>query len=109
MAHLSNEHGVILTDQRKRTAEDDVAFHLMMGMIQELQLRAVGPHQQELFICSLPALRNMTAAHPHQSALFEDTGANMMEHVAVFPSTPLLLDEGCCISFSSSWKSKWHF
>lgn len=53
-------------------------------MIQGLQLRAVEPHQQELFICSLPALWNMTGAHPHQSALFEDTGANMMEHGAFF-------------------------
>lgn len=59
-------------------------------MIQGLQLRAVEPHQQELFICSLPALWNMTGAHPHQSALFEDTGANMMEHGAFF-SPPLFL------------------
>lgn len=60
MALLSVEHSVIPTGQRKRTAEDDDAFYLMMRMIQELQLRAVDPHQQELFICSLPALPNMT-------------------------------------------------
>lgn len=84
MACLSNEHVVILTGQRKRTAEDDVAFYLMMAMIQELQLRAVAPHQQELFICPLPSLRNMTGAHPHQSAPFEDICANAMEHPAFF-------------------------
>lgn len=64
-------------------------------MIQELQLRAVDPHQQELFICSLPALCNMTGTHPHQSAPFEDTGANMMERVAFY--SPLFLEEGFCI------------
>lgn len=96
MGLLSVEHSVISKGQRKRTAEDDVVFYLMMRMIQELQLRAVDPHQQELFICSLPALRNMTWAHPLQSALFEDTAANMMQHVVFF--SPLFLEEGCCIS-----------
>lgn len=84
-------------------------------MIQGLQLRAVEPHQQELFICSLPALCNMTGAHPHQSALFEDTGANMMEHGAFFSSLFSFLWGRLSYLFSvlveiqGTFLSRWYF